>query len=248
MEAGSGTSAERLNRVEAVLGKLTRFVVGQILPVLFLLLPMVGKGALDLTAANSHGVAQSIGPISGGVVTVAAWAYQTTFANRVVFSISDGGSGRASVGFNSGSRIVGSFSNAAGSFASAQATLDETYINRWVHLAAVAYSTTSRKLFVDGVEVASATSSLTLPTFDRAVVGANISSGLIANHSLCLISKASVWGIALTDSEIASLAAGQSANKVRPQSLVFYAPLTNIGPGGGSGSTINTVGPPVLYR
>jgi hypothetical protein len=34
-----------------------------------------------------------------------------------------------------------------------------------------------------------------------------------------------VWNAALTDAEVAILATGFSPKKVRPQSLVFYAPL-----------------------
>lgn len=34
-----------------------------------------------------------------------------------------------------------------------------------------------------------------------------------------------IWNAALTASEVASLAKGMTCDKVRPQSLVFYAPL-----------------------
>jgi hypothetical protein len=40
-----------------------------------------------------------------------------------------------------------------------------------------------------------------------------------------LIAEAGIWNVALTDDEIASLAKGVTCNLVRPQSLVFYAPL-----------------------
>ena len=34
-----------------------------------------------------------------------------------------------------------------------------------------------------------------------------------------------MWNAALTDAEIASLAKGYKPTRIRPQSLVFYAPL-----------------------
>ena len=34
-----------------------------------------------------------------------------------------------------------------------------------------------------------------------------------------------IWSAALTAAEIASLAKGMTCDKIRPQSLVFYAPL-----------------------
>lgn len=40
-----------------------------------------------------------------------------------------------------------------------------------------------------------------------------------------IISEVGIWNAALTASEIASLAKGMTCDKVRPQSLVFYAPL-----------------------
>ena len=39
------------------------------------------------------------------------------------------------------------------------------------------------------------------------------------------IAEVGLWNAALTASEIASLADGMTCDKVRPQSLVFYAPL-----------------------
>jgi len=39
------------------------------------------------------------------------------------------------------------------------------------------------------------------------------------------IAEVGIWNAALTAAEIASLAKGMTCDKVRPQSLVFYAPL-----------------------
>ena len=39
------------------------------------------------------------------------------------------------------------------------------------------------------------------------------------------VGEVGVWNVALTAAEIASLAKGVTCDKVRPQSLVFYAPL-----------------------
>ena len=39
------------------------------------------------------------------------------------------------------------------------------------------------------------------------------------------IAEVGIWNAALTAEEIASLADGMTCDKVRPQSLVFYAPL-----------------------
>lgn len=39
------------------------------------------------------------------------------------------------------------------------------------------------------------------------------------------IAEVGIWNAALTAAEIASLAKGMTCDKVRPQNLVFYAPL-----------------------
>jgi len=39
------------------------------------------------------------------------------------------------------------------------------------------------------------------------------------------IAEVGIWNAALTAAEIASLANGMTCEKIRPQSLVFYAPL-----------------------
>ena len=48
------------------------------------------------------------------------------------------------------------------------------------------------------------------------------SAGLYFNGQ---IAEVGVWNVALNAAEIASLAKGMTCDKVRPDSLVFYAPL-----------------------
>lgn len=45
------------------------------------------------------------------------------------------------------------------------------------------------------------------------------------NYFPGIISEVGIWNSALTAAEIASLAKGMTCDKIRPQSLVFYAPL-----------------------
>ena len=59
---------------------------------------------------------------------------------------------------------------------------------------------------------------------DEYLVGARRAT-TIALHYTGRIADAAIWNAALTASEIASLAKGMTCDKVRPQSLVFYAPL-----------------------
>jgi hypothetical protein len=51
------------------------------------------------------------------------------------------------------------------------------------------------------------------------------SSGLPVLYFDGRIAEVGIWSAALTAAEVASLADGMTCDKVRPQSLVFYAPL-----------------------
>lgn len=56
-------------------------------------------------------------------------------------------------------------------------------------------------------------------------IGAQFAGGNIQGYTNGLIAEVGIWNAALTAAEIASLAKGMTCDKIRPQSLVFYAPL-----------------------
>lgn len=97
--------------------------------------------------------------------------------------------------------------------------------NKWHHACGVIASTTSRTVYIDGGSSATSTVSHTLTPnalrLGRFVSGAGVPS-LYLKGSLA---EVGIWTVELTAAEIASLARGVSCRLVRPQSLVFYAPL-----------------------
>jgi hypothetical protein len=56
-------------------------------------------------------------------------------------------------------------------------------------------------------------------------IGATIISAALANYMNGRVAEVGVWNVALTASEIESLASGISPLMVRPDALVFYAPM-----------------------
>ena len=60
---------------------------------------------------------------------------------------------------------------------------------------------------------------------NRILIGARTSEGTIGQYHGGQLAEVGIWNVALTAAEIASLAKGMTCDKVRPQSLVFYAPL-----------------------
>lgn len=93
------------------------------------------------------------------------------------------------------------------------------------HLCCTLSSSTSL-IYVDGVNTASNTAA-SVPTqigMDRLGIGAFVRGNVLQYYS-GQIAEVGIWNAALTAAEIASLAKGMTCDKIRPQSLVFHAPL-----------------------
>ena len=98
--------------------------------------------------------------------------------------------------------------------------------NVWNHYAGVFVSGSSRTPYTNGVAGAENTTTVAAitPTFTN--IGAFYAGTATSIQFMDgLIAEVGIWNVALTAAEIASLAKGMTCDKVRPQSLVFYAPL-----------------------
>jgi hypothetical protein len=95
--------------------------------------------------------------------------------------------------------------------------------NTWHHACGVFTSSASRTVYIDGGSSATNTAIGT----PASIVEFNIGSFQTAagNFFNGQIAEVGIWTAALTTAEVASLAKGMTCDKVRPQSLVFYAPL-----------------------
>ena len=107
-----------------------------------------------------------------------------------------------------------------------QSTATTTSADTWHHAAGVYESATSRTPYLDGVAgTTNTTNSGTQNAADYINVGTRTASSAQTSFFDGQIAELGVWNAALTAAEIASLAKGMTCDKVRPQSLVFYAPL-----------------------
>jgi hypothetical protein len=97
-------------------------------------------------------------------------------------------------------------------------------LNEWNNVCGVFTSATSRELFLNGVSVGTSTVSAA-PSVSLLKIGTRTSGGVVANFMQDDMAEVGIWNAALTQPEIASLAKGMACDKIRPQSLVFYAPL-----------------------
>lgn len=94
----------------------------------------------------------------------------------------------------------------------------------YVSMAAV-YTSSTITVYNNGGGKVSASHSLTFPSVNRIRIAAARYSGTTGSYLNGNVAECALWNVALTDAEIASLAAGFTADQIRPQSLQFYAPL-----------------------
>lgn len=121
--------------------------------------------------------------------------------------------------------------------------------NTWTHAAGVFSANNNRLAYKDGVAGTANTTSLTMSSLDRTGIGVR-SGATRSNYFDGEVAEAAVWNAALTAGEISSLAAGFKPTLIRPQSLVFYAPLIRetIEPKGGLSLTTNVITVTPHYR
>ena len=83
----------------------------------------------------------------------------------------------------------------------------------------------NRNSYLDGSAGTANTVSRAPAGLNACVIGADNTNGSLLHYFNGKISEVAAWSAALTDAEIASLAKGYKPTRIRPQSLVFYAPL-----------------------
>jgi hypothetical protein len=92
--------------------------------------------------------------------------------------------------------------------------------NTYFHAAAKYPSNSSRTAYLNGNAGTENTNSGSAMVVDRFAIGGYVTAFL---NGRC--AEVAAWNVALTDAEIASLSKGFKPTRIRPQSLVFYAPL-----------------------
>lgn len=163
-------------------------------------------------------------PVTAVPMTIAAWIYADSTASAMAIGmVGSGGQTRCQIGLASGGTPLAITVSAAGTSGTAQSATALSTAT-WYHVVGTFASSTDRKVFVDGARVAANTTSVTLGTVDRIMIGGRVFTtvGLFWSGR---IAEFGVWDVALTDAEIASLAAGAKPIRVRPASLRAYVPL-----------------------
>jgi hypothetical protein len=151
---------------------------------------------------------------------MAAWArISNTSGNKGIVSLHSSTAQRFLL-YMSGS-TPSFFVNDSVSFSQPQAGTAST--NTWFHVAAVEANT--HKVVFNGTTSQTLTGARTPSGINGLAIGGDSANGNASNFMTGQIAEVGIWNVALTDNEIASLADGMTCDKVRPQSLVFIAPL-----------------------
>jgi hypothetical protein len=199
--------------------------------------------AIDYDGTDYH--LTSTTPVTAVPLTMACW-FNPDVVSALDYLICIADSGADTDWFSleangAAGDVVRARTNATtGVFASTSATF---VAGTWQHAAAVFESTTSRAAYLDGGNKGTNTTSKTPSGLDR--IGLACQATLTPTLFLSgLIAEAAIWDVALTDDEVAQLGLGYCPLLVRPDGLVFYAPLVRAVQDVIGGLTLTATGTP----
>lgn len=191
--------------------------------------------AYDFNGTNQY-LQVSSAVVTAAPLTLACWFnVDVNNVTHALVSITNDGTAGSIVRFALFARIstagggVDAFaSDTANTNGIAQSTAAYS-VNTWHHGAGVFSSATSRTAYLDGGNAGTNTTNVTPTLLNRTNVGVQFlqTSGGTSGNAFCngRIAEVGIWDVALTAQEIASLADAMPCDRVRPQNLVFYAPL-----------------------
>jgi hypothetical protein len=124
-----------------------------------------------------------------------------------------------------GDYVRASSRNSSGTEAAANSTAGYS-ASTWQHACAVFTSTTSRAAYFNGTNKGTNTTSNTVNSLTLGIFGGAVTTtGVRSNNYAGSLAEVGIWNVALTDDEVATLAAGISTSRVCPESLLAWWPL-----------------------
>ena len=176
--------------------------------------------AYDFNGTNQYLTVASV-PATAAPLTIAAWFRKggTATKNGIFLRATANTANMFGFYFGASSSLRGYVQDTT---SSADFAASGTYsTNTWGHACFVEASTSSRTIYRNGGNTNSNTSTRTPAGINQLEIahfgGATTFDGQYA--------EVGVWNAALNADEVNSLWQGMTCDKVRPQSLVFYAPL-----------------------
>lgn len=186
--------------------------------------------AYDFTLSSSQYLSGSNTFATGAPLTVAGWFNRKIVpagTQQVVVALSNMTSGSTNF-FNLSSTTNGGINFIANVNGTANSAFSEASLysaNTWNHLCGVARAVNNRESYVNGIFRTSNSTNAVPIGINSIQIGARWGNTSNSQFMDGRLAEIGVWNIDLTSQEVASLAKGITCNKIRPQNLVFYAPL-----------------------
>jgi hypothetical protein len=185
--------------------------------------------AYDFVPASSQYLTTASSPVDVAPLTIAAWFNSDSVtAAQSVLSVDDLASpSRIAVqarGDVAGDPVRLQYLPSSGDQAIANTSTGYSQ-NTWTSAGGVFPAGDNRSAFIGGTVGAANTvvDNGSVPSAVVIIGAVRISS--ISTYFDGRIAEAAIWNVALTDAEVASLSKGFKPTRIRPQALVFYAPL-----------------------
>jgi len=171
-------------------------------------------------SGSSQDISFASAPVTAAPLTMAFWGnMDAASSNEHPITISDAAVANFfSIRFST-RRIearTGASSNISNALSPTQFAL-----NTWFHGAAVFSSASLRTAYLNAGSPGTNTNTRTPTGIDRGTVGSRIAANYVDGR----LAEVGIWNAALTVEELQMLTKGFTCDQVRPQSLVFYAPL-----------------------
>ena len=158
-------------------------------------------------------------------LTLSAWCRPDGFtATRSVISVNNtSANGRHVLYFDTAAKL--NAQTASGASAAQAVTTTTATASTWAHVAGVFSAANSRVAWLNGSASSAETTNIGLSSVGTLAIGNTRVHPSWVTYFDGRIAEGAVWSAALSDSEIAALAKGVSPLLIRPQSLLYYAPL-----------------------
>jgi hypothetical protein len=183
--------------------------------------------AYDFNGTNQY-LSVVSAPATAVPLTLACWFFPDTItANYNLFQINDGSEsnrfGLAALGGLAGDPIRVFVQSSSSSSQSDTTTGFSSGI--WQHACGVFSANNSRTVYLNAANPATSTTTTTPSGLNKVEIAFRTAAGTPGLFLDGRLAEVGIWNAALTSAEVASLAKGMTCDKIRPQSLVFYAPL-----------------------
>lgn len=189
--------------------------------------------AYSLVRASSQYI--SAADFSSGIeapFTISGWCNSSDISNtQNLIVLHDGGNptdrhGIVLRGAVAGDPIDASSTTNDGGVPSGGALTTSGYSqNTWFNGTGVFSATNSRTIYINATSSATNTTNVPITGIVKTFLGCTYSAGAAVGFLDGRLAECAIWSAALTADEVNSLSKGFKPTRVRPQSLIFYAPL-----------------------